>query len=183
VTASLHPAASHSLPAFITGPGQTDVLMVTVAVILIVSVVAFGILFLRLHSLPERMAHRSHKIQFEIVAVLCLISLFTHIHLFWIIALLLAMIDLPDFGGSLGRIAGSVERMAGVKPGEGAAGVPDDRLFSHDPAATDGSHGQAVDVTTSEHEVPRETAPPSRRSSRTGPAAAKPELTPAGTGS
>ena len=31
---------------------------------------AFGVLFLTLHTLPERMAHKSHKLQFEIVAVL-----------------------------------------------------------------------------------------------------------------
>ena len=86
----------------------------------------FGILFLRLHTLPERMAHRTHKLQFEIVAVLCLLALFTHIHLFWVAALLLAMIDVPDIGGALGRIAGSVEKMAGVKPGEAAAEVPSD---------------------------------------------------------
>jgi hypothetical protein len=129
----MHPAATHHLPAFIAAPGETDVLMVVMAVILLGAVLAFGTLFLRLHSLPERIAHRGHKIQFEIVAVLCLIALFTHIHLFWVAALLLAMIDLPDFGGSLGRIAGSVERMAGVSPGEGAAEVPGDALFGARP--------------------------------------------------
>jgi hypothetical protein len=114
-----HPVATHHLPGFITSPGETDTLMVVMTVFLIVVVVAFGILFLRLHSLPERMAHRGHKIQFEIVAVLCLIALFTHIHAFWVAALLLALIDIPDFGGSLARIAGSTEKMAGLKPGEG----------------------------------------------------------------
>jgi multisubunit Na+/H+ antiporter MnhF subunit len=116
----LHPAASHYLPSFITAPGETDVLMVVTAVILAVSIVMFGILFLRLHSLPERMAHGAHKLQFEVVAVLCLIALFTHIHAFWVAALLLALIDIPDFGGWLGRIAGAVERIAGLKPGDGA---------------------------------------------------------------
>jgi hypothetical protein len=116
---SLHPVATHHVPGFIVHPGQTDTLMVVMAVVLIVVVVGFGILFLRLHSLPERMAHRGHKIQFEIVAVLCLIALFTHIHAFWVAALLLALIDIPDFGGSLARIAGSTEKMAGLKPGEG----------------------------------------------------------------
>jgi hypothetical protein len=126
VAASLHPAASHHLPAFITAPGQTDVLMVAMGVLLLVGVLMFGIVFLRLHSLPERMAHRTHKLQFEIVAVLCLLALFTHIHLFWVAALLLAMIDVPDIGGNLGRIAGSAEKIAGIRPGEGAAEVPDD---------------------------------------------------------
>jgi hypothetical protein len=92
--------------------------MVVTGIILVLSIVAFGILFLRLHTLPERMAHKSQKIQFEIVAVLGLLALFTHIHLFWVFGLLLALIDFPDFGSFLGRIAGSVEKIAGVKPPE-----------------------------------------------------------------
>jgi hypothetical protein len=120
MTASLHPAASHHLPPFITAPGETDVLMVIVAVFLVVAVLAVGILFLRLHTLPERMAHKSHKLQFEIVAVLGLLALFTHVHLFWVAGLLLALIDFPDFGRPLGRIAGSLEKIAGITPGEGA---------------------------------------------------------------
>jgi hypothetical protein len=83
--------------------------------------------------MPERMAHKSQKLQFEIVAVLGLLALFTHIHLFWVIGLLLAMVDLPDFGTPLRRIAGSVEKIAGDPPGddgaamagEGAALAPD----------------------------------------------------------
>jgi hypothetical protein len=57
--------------------------------------------------------------QFEIVAVLGLIALFTHMHIFWIAGLLLALIDLPDFGTSLNRIAGSAEKMAGIPSGKG----------------------------------------------------------------
>src|SRR6516165_2096701 len=110
---SLNPAAPHHFPAFITAPGETDVLMV---VILALCVLGFGILFLRLHTLPERMAHKSKKIQFEIVAVLGLLALFTHIHAFWVAGLLLALIDFPDFGSFMGRIAGSVEKIAGVPP-------------------------------------------------------------------
>ena len=112
----LHPAASHNLPFFITAPGETDWLMIVMSVILALSVLMFGILFFRLHSLPERMAHRTHKLQLEIVAVLCLISLFTHMHIFWIAGLLLALIDLPDFGTPLSRIATSAEKIAGIEP-------------------------------------------------------------------
>jgi hypothetical protein len=118
MTSSLHPAASDHLPMFIAAPGGTDVLMVVMAIVLLVIVVGFGILFFRLHSLPERMAHRTHKVQFEIVAVLCLLALFTHIHLFWVAALLLAMIEFPDIGGWLGRIAGSVEKIAENRAGK-----------------------------------------------------------------
>ena len=121
--ASPHPAASHHLPIFITAPGQTDILMVIMGVVLVLAILGFGIFFFRLHSLPERMAHRSKKLQMEVVAILCLISLFTHMHIFWIIGLLLAVIDLPDFGTPLGRIAGSVEKIAGVEPDKGADAV------------------------------------------------------------
>jgi hypothetical protein len=115
---SLHPSAPHHLPSFITAPGDTDVLMVVVGIVLIGAVLAVGNFYLHLHSLPERMAHKSQKFQFEIVAVLCLLALFTHNHLFWVIGLFLAMIDLPDFSTPLRRIAGSVEKLAGVPPQE-----------------------------------------------------------------
>ncbi|MGB3488924.1 MAG: hypothetical protein WBA37_06790 [Xanthobacteraceae bacterium] len=110
----LHPAAPHHLPSFITAPGDTDILMIVVGIILIAAVLAVGNIYLRLHTLPERMAHKSQKLQFEIVAVLGLLALFTHIHLFWVAGLLLAMIDLPDFGTPLRSIARSVAKIAGV---------------------------------------------------------------------
>src|SRR5580704_1182312 len=106
--------APQHLPAFITAPGDTDVLMVVVGIVLIAAVLGVGNLYLTLHTLPERMAHKSQKLQFEIVAVLGLLALFTHNHLFWVIGLFLAMVDLPDFGTPLRRIAGSVEKIAGV---------------------------------------------------------------------
>ena len=114
--ADIHPAAPHHLPNFITAPGETDVLMVVMGLFLIAAVLAVGNIFLRLHTLPERMAHRSHKLQFEIVAVLGLLALFTHIHLFWVIGLLLAMIDLPDFSTPLRYIASSVGKIADNPP-------------------------------------------------------------------
>jgi hypothetical protein len=116
VSESIHPSAPHHLPPFITAPGDIDVLMVVIGIFLIVAVLAVGNFYLQLHSLPERMAHKSQKFQFEIVAVLGLLSLFTHNHLYWVIGLFLAMIDLPDFSTPLRRIAGSVEKMAGVPP-------------------------------------------------------------------
>ena len=122
----LHPSAPHDLPGFITAPGDTDILMVVIGIVLIGAVLMVGNLYLHLHSLPERMAHKSQKLQFEIVAVLGLLALFTHIHLFWVIGLLLAMVDLPDFGTPLRRIAGSVDKIAGVPPGDEAAEIADE---------------------------------------------------------
>jgi hypothetical protein len=113
----MHPAAPHHLPFFIPGADGSDTLMVVMGIFLVATLLWVGTLYWKLHSLPERMAHRTHKLQFEIVAVLGLISLFTHMHIFWIAGLLLAMIDLPDFGTPLRTIAGSVERIADATPG------------------------------------------------------------------
>jgi hypothetical protein len=141
MTKLLHPEASHNLPPFITPPGETDVLMVVMGIVLVLAVLLFGVFFFRLHTLPERIAHRTHKLQFEIVAVLGLIALFTHMHIFWIAGLLLALIEFPDFSGSLGRIAGSVEKIAGGEPDEEAtesgketgSGVPHAKLATTEP--------------------------------------------------
>jgi hypothetical protein len=132
MTALLHPAAPHHLPVFIAAPGGTDALMVGVAVFLVLAVLAVGLLFLRLHTLPERIAHRRHKLQFEIVAVLGLLALFTHMHVFWVAGLLLAMIDIPDFGGSLNRMAESLEKIAGIPP---------EKAEDHEPAAIVTNYG------------------------------------------
>jgi len=112
LTDQLHPMTPHHLPFYIAKPGETDVLMIAMGIFLILTVLAVGNVYLRLHSLPERMAHKGQKLQFEIVAVLGLISLFTHMHIFWIAGLLLALVDLPDFSTPLSSIAGSVEKIA-----------------------------------------------------------------------
>src|ERR1700738_1897012 len=134
VSESLHPIAPHDLPGFITAPGDTDTLMVVVGVILIAAVLGVGNLYLHLHTLPERMAHKSQKLQFEIVAVLCLRELFSNNHLVWVIGLFLPMIALPDFGTPLRRIAGSVEKLAGVPPEPGSTEPPAETAAP--PAAT-----------------------------------------------
>jgi hypothetical protein len=113
MTATQHPAASHHLPWFITAPGETDILYAITTVLVIGTVLGLGVIFFRLHSLPERLGHK--KFQFEIVAVLGLLSLFTHVHAFWVAGLLLALIDLPDFQTPLRRIATSLEKLSGIQ--------------------------------------------------------------------
>src|SRR5258707_10132472 len=124
LTASPNPAATAHIPFFVTAPGETDVLFNIMVVFVIGSVVLAGVIFLTIHSLPERMAHKSKKIQLDIVAVLCLLALFTHEHAFWFAALLLAFIDIPDFLGPVRSIASSVKAIAGEKAGIGS-GLPD----------------------------------------------------------
>lgn len=116
--------APHNLPFYIILPGQTDVLMIVTGIILIAAVFGVGLLYWHLHSLPERMAHKTQKLQFEIVAVLGLLALFTHEHLYWIAALVLALIELPDFGTPLRSIAGSVERIADSTSQVGVSEAP-----------------------------------------------------------
>lgn len=111
---SMHPAAGHHMPWFLPGPDGSDGLFTFATISLIATVAILGVLFFTLHSLPERLGHK--KLQFEIVAVLGLLSLFTHIHFFWVAGLLLALIDFPDFSTPLGRISGALERMAGIEP-------------------------------------------------------------------
>lgn len=147
----LHPAAPHHLPPFITDPGGTDYLMVAAAIILLGAVLGVGLLFLRLHTLPERIAHKSHKLQFEIVAVLGLLALFTHVHLFWVIGLFLALIDVPDFSGMFSRMAGALEKIAGIAPGRGGEAASDVEHGIAPPAEEPAPRPAAAAVPTGQH--------------------------------
>jgi hypothetical protein len=69
--------APHHLPFYLAPGSGTDVLMVVMGIFLVTALIWVGTLYLRLHSLPERMAHKSEKLQFEIVAILGLLALFT----------------------------------------------------------------------------------------------------------
>jgi len=108
----LHPAVTHSLAPFMSAPGQTDVLLVAVGVFLFLAVLGLGVFYLKLHALPEQMAHGGQKVQFEIVATLALLALFTHNHAFWIAGLLLALVPMPDFTTPLTSMAESLRRIS-----------------------------------------------------------------------
>lgn len=133
---SLHPLAPHHLPGFIAAPGQSDVLFTVVGVVLLAIVLIAGNLYFQLHSLPERMAHGANKVQLQVVAVLGLLALFTHNNLFWIAALLLALVQFPDFSTPLTRIADALEMprreraspaLAAVEPADGTMRESADR--------------------------------------------------------
>ncbi|RDL48011.1 hypothetical protein BLJAPNOD_05238 [Ensifer sp. M14] len=99
------PPNAEELPFFVTAPGGTDYLFVGVTIAFPVIVMLMGVLFLRLHHLPDHIAGRGEKVQLELVAVLGLISMLTHNNLFWIAALLLALITVPDISAPLASIA------------------------------------------------------------------------------
>ncbi|MDE0591524.1 hypothetical protein OU789_16415 [Halocynthiibacter sp. C4] len=112
VVANLNPIATEHIPPYVPLPGQSDWLMTGTAIFLIVMIVGIGVFYLKLHTLPDRMAHKGQKLQFEIVAVLCLIALFTHNHAFWIAALLLALVPIPDFRSPIVSMADSLAIIA-----------------------------------------------------------------------
>ncbi|WP_058554491.1 hypothetical protein [Thiohalocapsa sp. ML1] len=147
----IHPAATHHLPVFVTAPGETDVLFVFTAIVVVLGVIGIGVFYFRLHALPEQLAHRGEKVQMEIVAVLTLIALFTHNHVFWIAALLLALIPLPDFTSPLRSIARSLERLA--------AGAPPPAVAETQPAADGQAVKQASPEPVSATRLPPPTVP------------------------
>jgi hypothetical protein len=112
----MNPAATGHLPFFITAPGEADVLFNVMIVVVLLCIVLIGVFYFRIHALPEHIAHRTTKMQYELVAVLALISLFTHNHAFWIAGLLLAFVQLPDFTTPLTGMASSLARIADRKP-------------------------------------------------------------------
>jgi hypothetical protein len=132
---AMNPAAPHHLPSFITAPGETDLLLTGAAVFLVVLVLVLGSTYFWLHSIPERIAHGAGKIQFQLVAVLSLLALFTHNNAFWIGALLLALIPIPDFWTPLAEMAESLAKMAGRRLR--TATTPAPQATAHEEGASD----------------------------------------------
>jgi len=147
---AINPAAPHFLPFFITAPGETDVLFTGVIVFLVVAVMALGVMYFWLHSIPERIAHGASKTQFQLVAVMSLLALFTHNNVFWVGALLLALIPIPDFWTPLAVMADSLARMAGRRLRHAAEDEPPlsapehSAIASSSPYATAPSDGRVA---------------------------------------
>jgi len=148
MAADIHPVAPHNLPGFITAPGEPDVFLIGSAVFLVIAVLTLGSVYFRLHALPEHMAHRNaSKLQFEVVAVLALLALFTHTNALWVAALILALVPIPDFHGPLQTMAASLARMAGYRgtdPPDETAGLPPDTHVAAPAQAHSGSSTAGV---------------------------------------
>ena len=93
------------LPFYITGPGETDILFWAVAVSLVAILVGFGALYFTIQAIPDRMVEGAGKAQMQVVGLLGLISLFTMNNAYWIAALLLAAVRIPDIVTPLKEIA------------------------------------------------------------------------------
>ena len=107
-----NPIATTHLPIFVAGPGETDVFLIVVICILLVAVLLVGVFYFTLHSLPEKMAHGADRGKMQLVGLLSLIALFTHNNYFWIAALLLAAIKLPDILSPIKSLARSAKELA-----------------------------------------------------------------------
>ena len=79
-------------------------------------VFGFGVLYFTLHALPEKIAHGTSSTQFQLIAVLALLAMFTHNNLFWVAALLLATIKLPDFTTPLNAISRTLAEIRDREP-------------------------------------------------------------------
>ena len=113
---AVHSLAPHQLPVFLPGPDGSDFLFTAVVVVMIVVVIAFGVIYFSLHALPEKIAHGASSTQFQLICVLALLAMFTHNNLFWVAALLLATVKLPDFATPLNSISRSLEEFMAREP-------------------------------------------------------------------
>jgi hypothetical protein len=100
------------LPFYITGPGESDILFGAVTIALIAIVVGFGALYFTIQSIPDRIVKGTGKAQMQVVGLLGLISLFTMNNLYWIAAILLAAIRIPNFMAPLTQIAQSARSLS-----------------------------------------------------------------------
>ena len=99
-------AVAHEyLPFYITGPGETDILFGAVAISLVAILIGFGALYFTIQAIPDRIVEGAGKAQMQVVGLLGLISLFTMNNAYWIAAILLAAVRIPDIVTPLKEIA------------------------------------------------------------------------------
>ena len=107
----IHPAAVQHLLFFLPGPDGSDPLFTVVVVVLITVLVTAGALYFKLHAIPEHLGVKHNSTQLQLISVLAVLALFTHNNAFWILALLIAVIRLPDFLTPLKTIAESLVKL------------------------------------------------------------------------
>ena len=106
-----HPLALHHLPFFLPGSDGSDPLFTVVVVVLVTVLVTAGALYFKLHAIPEHLGVKHNSTQLQLISVLAVLALFTHNNAFWILALLIAVIRLPDFVTPLKTIADSLVKL------------------------------------------------------------------------
>ena len=115
MSGQIHPLAPHELPGFIGAADGSDPLFTAVVFIVIAMVLGIGVFYLKLHAIPEQLAHKHGNTQSQLIMVLALLALFTHNNIFWVAALILALIKFPDLVTPLNDISSSLSKMTGAE--------------------------------------------------------------------
>ena len=103
--------STEHIPGYLAG-ADSDPLMIVMAVILIVIILIAGVFYFKLHAVPEHIAHGKNHTQIQLITILTILALFTHNNIFWVAALVLAVVELPDFLTPLKSIAKSLATIA-----------------------------------------------------------------------
>ena len=111
MTGDIHPLAPHSLPPFVGAADGSDPLFSAIVFIVILAVLGVGVFYLKLHAIPEQLAHKHGNTQSQLIMVLALLALFTHNNIFWVAALILALLKLPDFLTPINSISESLKKL------------------------------------------------------------------------
>lgn len=106
-----HPMKPEHLPHYLAAADGSDYLFSIIVVFTVIVVLGLGVGYFTLHALPERMAHKAHATQLQLVSILALLALFTHNNIFWVAALVLAAFRPPDILSPLNSIASSLRKM------------------------------------------------------------------------
>jgi len=130
---NIHSAAPDHLPVYLPGADGSDPIFTFVIVVLTIVLVSVGVLYFKIHSLPEHIGEKQNSIQLQLISVLVLLALFTHNNAFWVLALLIAVVQVPDFLTPIERIADSLGKLAAVDGGPEPSPDPDE---SHSPDQT-----------------------------------------------
>ena len=123
MTGDIHPLAPHSLPPFVGAADGSDPLFSAIIFIVILAVLGVGVFYLKLHAIPEQLAHKHGNTQSQLIMVLALLALFTHNNIFWVAALILALLKLPDFLTPIISISESLKKLTPEEDGEPTAVV------------------------------------------------------------
>lgn len=107
----LHPLAPHTLPPFVGAADGSDPLFSAITFIVIIMVLVIGVFYLKLHAIPEQLAHKHSNTQSQLIMVLALLALFTHNNVFWVAALILALLKFPDFLTPINSISDSLKKL------------------------------------------------------------------------
>jgi phosphatidylglycerophosphate synthase len=118
--------STEHIPGYLAG-ADSDPLMIAMAVVLVISILVAGVLYFKLHAVPEHIAHGKNHTQMQLIAILTILALFTHNNIFWIAALVLAVVEFPDFLSPLKSIAKSLETIAKAKNSDAEA-APEEKV-------------------------------------------------------